>query len=215
LTFLIRPMVREDLSQISEIDREAFPTQWPPANYRQELQNRLAHYIVADDSSRPLETAPGKPRPGLLRLAARVIPWLKRDAHHPSPPPRRYVAGFSGIWMMADEAHITNIAVRQEYQGRGIGGLLLIATFDLARALKASFITLEVRPSNLVAQNLYHRYGFMQTGLRRGYYLDNKEDAIIMSTESLNSPAFQAQLEQLRESLAGKLASVPGMGQAL
>ena len=66
-------------------------------------------------------------------------------------------------------------------------------------------ITLEVRVSNVVAQNLYRKYGFAQVGIRRGYYLDNREDAIIMSTESINSEAFLAQLQQLRESLTQKL----------
>jgi ribosomal-protein-alanine N-acetyltransferase len=208
LTYSIRPMVREDLGQVSEIDREAFPTQWPPANYRHELQNRLAHYIVADDDSRMAEVPPVKHQPSLLKLASRWLPWLVPTDRTRHPVPRLYIAGFSGIWMMADEAHITNIAVRKEYQGRGIGSLLLIATIDLARELKASFMTLEVRASNLAAQRLYSRYGFTQTGLRRGYYLDNREDAVIMSTESINSPAFLGQLQQLRESLAGKLAGV-------
>ena len=109
---------------------------------------------------------------------------------------------------MVDEAHITNIAVLKEYQGQGIGGLLLIATIDLAREFNASFLTLEVRASNLVAQNLYSRYGFNKTGLRRGYYLDNREDAIIMSTENIASPSFQTKLQQLRESLSRKLSQV-------
>ena len=120
-------------------------------------------------------------------------------------PPRLYIAGFSGIWMMADEAHITNIAVRQEYRGKGIGGLLLIATIDLAHQLNASFLTLEVRTSNSAAQKLYARYGFARTGLRRGYYLDNKEDAVIMSTETFASPVFQARVRELRETLSAKL----------
>ncbi len=207
MTFTIRPLEKEDLGQVNEIDREAFPTQWPPPNYRQELQNKLAHYIVADDDSRTAGAPSEKPRPGLLRLASRWLPWLI-PTDHTRPPPRPYIAGFSGIWMMVDQAHITNIAVREKYQGRGIGGLLIIATIDLARELKAGNITLEVRASNLVAQNLYSRYGFTQTGLRRGYYLDNKEDAIIMSTESITSLAFQAQLQQLRDSLSKKLATV-------
>ncbi len=208
MTYSIRPMVKGDLSQVNAIDREAFPSQWPPANYRQELQNRLAHYIVACDVSRTADAPPLKPRPGLLRLASRLMPWLKPGDASRAPLPQQYIAGFSGIWMMVDEAHITNLAVRKEYQGKGIGGLLLIATIDLARELKASFLTLEVRASNLVAQKLYSQYGFTQTGQRRGYYLDNREDAIIMSTESLASPSFQANLQQLRESLSRKLSGL-------
>lgn len=208
MTYSIRPMVREDITQVNEIDHEAFPTQWPPANYRQELQNRLARYLVVYDDSRTADIPPAKSKTGLLRLASRLMPWLKRTDTSRAPLPQQYIAGFSGIWMMVDEAHITNLAVRKEYQGKGIGGLLLIATIDLAREIKASFLTLEVRASNLTAQKLYSRYGFTQTGQRRGYYLDNREDAIIMSTESIASPAFQANLQQLRESLSRKLSPV-------
>jgi [ribosomal protein S18]-alanine N-acetyltransferase len=208
LTYTIRPLAKEDLAQINAIDREAFPTQWPPANYRQELQNRLAHYIIVSDDSRTVDPPPLKPPGGLLRLVSRLIPGLKRAESPRAQPPQPYIAGFSGIWMMVDEAHITNIAVLKEYQGQGIGGLLLIATIDLAREFNASFLTLEVRASNLVAQKLYSRYGFNQTGLRRGYYLDNREDAIIMSTENIASPSFQTKLQQLRESLSRKLSQV-------
>jgi ribosomal-protein-alanine N-acetyltransferase len=209
LTYTIRPLTREDLDQINGIDREAFPNQWPPANYYRELQNKMAHYIVATDDSRKMDPPPEKPHPNLL---FRLLPWLKRpDAQPLQPltpltPLPQYIAGFSGIWMMVDEAHITNIAVRKSYQGKGVGSWLLIATFDLAKKYNASFITLEVRKSNLVAQNLYSQYGFTETGLRRGYYLDNREDAIIMSTENLSSPALQAKLQERRESLAQKLA---------
>ena len=87
----------------------------------------------------------------------------------PSPSIRQYIVGFAGIWVLADEAHITNIAVRQRYQLRGIGELLLISIIDLAKELKASIMTLEVRTSNIAAQNLYSKYGFTQVGIRRDY----------------------------------------------
>lgn len=208
MTYTIRPMTQDDLAQVNKIDREAFPTQWPPPNYRHELQNRLAHYIVACDDSRATEVDAAKSCQGLLGL----LSWIIRRRRHSNTPGeapakviRQYIVGFSGIWVLVDEAHITNIAVRQQYQGRGLGELLLIATIDLARQLKASMMTLEVRVSNVVAQNLYDKYGFCKAGVRRGYYLDNHEDAVIMSTQNINEPTFQAQLEKLREALARKL----------
>jgi len=210
LTYTIRPMSHEDLAQVNNIDREAFPTQWPPPNYRQELQNKLAHYIVACDDSRTVEASGAKPRKGLPGLLSRMIPLHKRSYYLDATLPeytRQFIVGFSGIWVLVDEAHITNIALRQEYQGKGLGELLLIATIDLAGILKARMMTLEVRASNLVAQHLYGKYGFTQVGVRRGYYLDNREDAVIMSTESITAPSFQAQLKQLREALAEKLDS--------
>ncbi len=210
MTYTIRQMSQEDLAQVNNIDREAFPTQWPPPNYRQELQNKLAHYVVACDDSRIVEASEVKPRKGLLGLLSRMIPLHKRSHYYDVTLPeytRQFIIGFSGIWVLVDEAHITNIALRQEYQGKGLGELLLIATIDLSMILKARMMTLEVRASNLIAQNLYGKYGFTQVGVRRGYYLDNREDAVIMSTESIAAPSFQAQVEQLRESLAKKLDS--------
>jgi ribosomal-protein-alanine N-acetyltransferase len=157
---------------------------------------------VPEDDSR---TAPF-PRPrGLDRLTA----WLKKlrgsRSVHDVPSSWQYIVGFSGIWLLTDEAHITNIAVRQAYQGKGLGELLLIATIDLARELDASTLTLEVRASNEVAQNLYRKYGFTASGVRRGYYLDNREDGIIMTTNNIKSDAFRARLGELRDALARKL----------
>ncbi|HTY82112.1 MAG TPA: ribosomal protein S18-alanine N-acetyltransferase [Dehalococcoidales bacterium] len=200
MTYSIRPLEKEDLEQVNEIDREAFPTQWPPPNYKQELQNKIAHYIVATDDSRAVD-----PEVAGQSFMQRLMPWLKPAA--PEEKPRLYIAGFAGIWMLVDEAHITNIAVRKEYRGKGIGGLLLIATFDLAAELSASFLTLEVRASNEVAQKLYERYGFTKAGLRRAYYLDNREDAIIMSTAAISSAEVQERMSALRESLKIKLTA--------
>jgi ribosomal-protein-alanine N-acetyltransferase len=206
LTYSVRPMRKEDLPQVMEIDREAFPTQWPPPNYRQELQNHIARYIVVCDDSKTQSEPEVKPAKGLAGLFSR----LKRYFHHPStgkvtPARREYIAGFAGIWVLSKEAHITNIAVRQKYQRRGLGEQLLLTTIDLAQEMKASGMTLEVRASNTAAQNLYRKYGFTQTGIRRGYYLDNREDGIIMSTEDISSASFQARLQPLREAVSRKL----------
>jgi ribosomal-protein-alanine N-acetyltransferase len=213
LTYSVRLMVKEDLEQVNVIDREAFPTQWPPANYRQELQNRIANYLVLCDDTRKFESGTDKTSRKKFDIIAWLMPWTRNRRQTVSipPSPSQYICGFSGIWMMVDEAHITNIAVRQEYQGKGLGEFLLIATIDLAVELKASFLTLEVRASNLVAQRLYTKYGFIQMGIRRGYYLDNKEDAIIMSTESISAETFKAHLKELRKALKERIVpSVEG-----
>jgi len=195
-------MVREDLDQVNEIDHEAFPTQWPPANYKQELQNKIAHYIVQCDSTRflPLSAMQQKRKNSFF---SRLLPWVKKPAVTlpETPTPQMYITGFAGIWMLAGEGHITNIAVRSEYRGRRLGELLLLATIDLGQSLDATFMTLEVRASNIVAQALYNKYGFMEMGVRKGYYLDNHENAIIMSTETLKAGTYQARLKELREAL--------------
>jgi ribosomal-protein-alanine N-acetyltransferase len=203
-------MHREDIDQINEIDREAFPTQWPPPNYRHELQNRLARYIVVYDENMTTPGSEVKPDKGIARLSSRIKRWFRRNpspGKEPSPSEKQYIVGFAGIWVMADEAHITNIAVRRQYQRQGVGELLLIATIDLAKEMKASIMTLEVRASNFIAQNLYRKYGFTQVGIRRGYYTDNREDGLLMSTENITSSFFQARLQQLREALARKWGS--------
>jgi [ribosomal protein S18]-alanine N-acetyltransferase len=190
-----------DLAQINDIDREAFPTQWPAPNYRQELQNHVAHYIVLSDDTRP---APATETPSPPGPFARLMRRLWRQSPGGDVPTSQFLVGFSGIWMMAGEAHITNIAVRRDYQGRGLGELLLIATIELAARLNAAFLTLEVRVSNRVAQRLYEKYGFVRTGLRRSYYLDNHEDAVIMSTQEIDVPAFRENLKKLRDDLDRK-----------
>jgi len=202
-------MRREDLAQIAEIDREAFPTQWPPANYRRELENRLAHYIVAYDESKEVkesevEAAPEKSFSGLVARVRRLFNHNRFFGNEVPPSGKDYVVGFAGIWTVVDEAHITNIAMRESYRRRGIGELLLISIVDLATELNARFITLEVRASNSAAQSLYHKYGFNQVGLRHGYYTDNGEDAILMTTENVTSAPFQAQLQQLRQAHSQK-----------
>lgn len=207
VAYSVRPMRREDIAQVTEIDREAFPTQLPPANYRHELQNQLAHYIVVCDDNTTVTGPELEMDSSITRLATKIRRWLKHSpavSERPAPPKRKYIVGFAGIWVMADEAHITNIAVRQRYQHRGIGALLLTSIIDLAQELRASMMTLEVRASNIIAQKLYRKYGFEQAGIRHGYYLDNREDGIIMSTESITSATFQARLKNLRDALARK-----------
>lgn len=90
------------------------------------------------------------------------------------------IAGYAGMWLIMDEAHITNIAVRAPYRGRKLGERLLVQMQSAAMFLGAERMTLEVRVSNVVAQRLYAKLGFIPAGLRKGYYTDNGEDAIIM-----------------------------------
>ena len=90
------------------------------------------------------------------------------------------VVGYAGAWIIIDESHITNIAVKQEARGRGIGKKLTGELLRLLSNLGASYATLEVRVSNLRAQNLYKSLGFISVGKRKRYYEDNNEDAYLM-----------------------------------
>jgi len=204
LSCYVRLMRREDISHVTQIDREAFSTIWPPANYRQEMDNRLAHYIVACDGDKCVEPPVARPEPeiGIRGLLARVKNLFNHDrffGEEKLPASGEYIVGFTGIWTLAEEAHITNVAVRKAYQGQGIGELLMIAVIRLAIELHARFVTLEVRESNLVAQNLYKKHGFSQVGIRRGYYTDNQEDGLLMSTPDIRTTVFQSELERLKQ----------------
>ena len=204
MAFYIRLMHQGDIARVTEIDHEAFSTQWPPTNYHYELKNSLAHYVVAceiekiPDESK-VEVALEKSRPGLISRVRQLFNRSRPTNSETLPLNKEYIVGLAGFWIMAGEAHITSIAVRQVFQRRGIGEQLIIFLTDLAIKLNARILTLEVRASNIAAQKLYSKYGFTKVGLRRGYYTDNREDAIIMSTEEIMSTSFQARFQQLKQ----------------
>ena len=95
------------------------------------------------------------------------------------------VVGYAGAWVILDESHITNIAVKETYRGRGIGKLLTRALLQYLSNLGASYATLEVRVSNERAQSLYKGLGFVSVGKRKRYYEDNQEDAYLMVCEHM------------------------------
>ena len=191
--YLIRPMGYEDIPQVAQIDREAFPGEWvfrSQSAYKQDLDNPSVRYIVACNK-RDVSESEGQ--------AVQKLPWFKRlfsSERHLNVPEN--IVGFSGFWMMMKEAHIIAIGVRDGYRRLGIGEGLLIATIELAQILNANVVTLEVRASNEIAQELYKKYGFRVVGRRPRYYSSDGEDAIIMSTDSIVSMPFQASLQHLK-----------------
>lgn len=106
-----------------------------------------------------------------------------RRAHYLVVADGRRAVGYIGLWLIAGEGHVTNVAVHPDYRGLGLGRRLMEAMVELCRQHKARRMTLEVRRSNFVAQNLYKSLGFVFCGTRRGYYRDNGEDALIMWLE--------------------------------
>ena len=95
------------------------------------------------------------------------------------------LVGYGGFWLVLDEAHVTNIALLPEYQGRSLGSLLLEHMILTAKMLGAVSMTLEVRPSNMPARKLYSNRGFVERGLRPNYYAELGEDALIMWLDKL------------------------------
>lgn len=199
--YSVRPMNADDIPQVSEIDREAFPTEWPPPSFKRELSSSMVRYLVALDGSRRKVANTKTPKRSVWEsLAAGMRHMLGRNhaaAEVAAAQDAQFIVGYASIWMMVDESHLTSIAVRHSHQHQGIGELLLIAIIKLSLEMKAQVVTLEVRASNHSAQALYHKYGFKNVGIRRRYYTDNSEDAVVMTTDKITSLAYQAMLRGL------------------
>lgn len=109
--------------------------------------------------------------------------------------------GYVGMWKIVDEAHITNISVHPEYQNKKIAHRLLLDLIEECYFEKIKFITLEVRASNKKALHLYEKFGFNSLGLRKKYYQDNNEDAIIMWSNNI----FDKQYKELYKNLKAQV----------
>lgn len=213
MVWFMRPMELADISQVAEIEREAFPKPWPATDFRRELTfNRSTCYLVAcnrtDENEAPGSEAEGgdcSAQPSVSKIEM-LRDGLKRLFGGERVPAAQgqLILGYAGLWFLADEAHLANIAVREAYRRRGIGELLLSRCIELAGELNARSITLEVRVSNLAAQALYEKYGFAPVGTRRGYYTDNKEDALIMTADNITSASFQSNFQRLKQAYTRK-----------
>ena len=147
----------------------------------------------------------------VVERASFPVPWpanafrheltQNKNAHYIVAKEGDHIVGYAGLWLSLDEAHITTFAVLPDYRRRKIGERMLVAVFDRAVRLGAEWLTLEVRASNLPAQRLYEKYGFRPAGIRRRYYSDNNEDAIIMWTERLRDRSVRDRIAKLKEAL--------------
>lgn len=136
------------------------------------------------------------PAVAAIEQATFPIPWSEKSFYDEMTTNKcaRYLVvadendvpvGFAGVWVVIDEGHITNIAVQQELRGKGLGRLLTEGLKQYAANLGVVYMTLEVRRSNVVAQNLYKSLGFIQVGVRKKYYEDNGEDALFMVCDKM------------------------------
>jgi ribosomal-protein-alanine N-acetyltransferase len=201
MRYIVRCMQEKDIPQAIEIDREAFPTQWPKPSYtsfKQELRNRLAFYIVVSKPFENAATSQSNENKGFLYRLVHLFDQERFFGEDMTSPPKEYLVGIAGFWIMVDEAHITTLATRNAYRRQGVGERLLIQIIEMAASLHADVVTLEVRVSNKQAQALYEKYGFRKVGMRRAYYTDNGEDAVIMTTDPLSSSDSQSRLQQLK-----------------
>jgi ribosomal-protein-alanine N-acetyltransferase len=212
--FRVEPMRVEHIPVVSAIERRCFAQPWPQNAYRREIQtNKMAHYFVVrvleKDGVPPVVEASRPAAPSDSNLFGRLSRML-RGPLEPTPSPAleaelRSIVGYAGLWLMTDEAHITTIAIDPDFQGNGLGELLLVALIDRAKTIGARWLTLEVRVSNEVAQKLYEKYTFKEMGVRRRYYSDNNEDALVMWTDPIDSDVFQEMLLRNRDALTRRL----------
>ena len=145
------PMMLVDVPLVGELEPLCFPAPWAAETYRNELLHNQYSHY-----------------------------WVLRPAgegERELPP----ILAYGGYWLMGDEAHVVTIATHPEYRRRGLGEHLLRCLIDEAEAGGAASITLEVRATNESAQQMYIKWGFVEVGLRKGYYHDNGEDAILMT----------------------------------
>lgn len=117
-------------------------------------------------------------------------------------PQSNELLGYSGFWLIGEEAHITTLAVHPEFRRKHLGELMLINDILEARQNGARWVTLEVRVSNEAAQKLYYKFGFKNLGIRRNYYQDNDEDALVLWTENITIPEFDKILNERIEAVS-------------
>jgi ribosomal-protein-alanine N-acetyltransferase len=167
-----------DIPQVIAIEQAAYTMRWPRKAYDYDLEQNELAHYFV---LRP--TAP--------------------DLSTTSDP-----IGLGGFWLMADEAHLNTLAVHPAWRRLGLGEWILLTLIEQAQALGAAVATLEVRPSNQAALSLYQKYDFQKVGRRPGYYSDNGEDALILTSLPLSSLDFQAMLRQRQAALVQRLAKI-------
>ena len=205
----LRRLRAEDIEQVIEIEREAFAPLWLGTSFKRDLNNRYARYLVAcqpEDARVELIAAEPDPMesdaaPSDASLWGRMVRGVRDMVGKPpaSEGKPEDIAGYVGLWFQGNEAHITEIAVREKLRGNGIGELLLIGSIRIAMEHGSTVLTLEARVSNFIAQRLYEKYGFKEVGIRKNYYSDNREDAVIMTTSPIHTIEYREKFRQLQE----------------
>ena len=143
------------------------------------------------------------PKPWTLALFLGEL-GLRSSRHYIVARVDGEVVGYAGLMLSLDEAHITTIAVDPAWQRHGIGRRLLVNLARVALARNARHLTLEVRVSNAPAQRLYQEFGFQTEGVRKNYYAESGEDALIMWAHWIDSDAYAARLAAIEGGVAGE-----------
>lgn len=190
MTLTLRYMHTADIPEVVNIEQASFRPAWSADSYRFEINRSECSFMVV------LEAASAQPMTGLRRLINRVR-GKENDIQ------KREIVGFGGLWKIEDEAHVSTIASHPTYRGKSYGEILLAGMVHRAIDLGAGYIVLEVRVSNTVAQNLYHKYHFDIVDIKRGYYQNDNEDAYDMRVEL--TPANRDKLLRLYAAVRQKV----------
>jgi ribosomal-protein-alanine N-acetyltransferase len=212
--YSVRAASLADSIMLESIEREAFPGMTPFTKIERDLARENGLYLTAVRAWHPDEQASG-PRFAIAtqsekeddsftaRVRRNIDRYLLDYVSRPKLP-SDYIAGFVGLWFVLDEAHIVIIGIRESDRREGIGDQLLISALEQAVENDSRVMTLEVRESNGPAIELYTKYGFQRVGLRRRYYSDNGENAVIMTTPPIQSDDYRNQFTKLIEQHAEK-----------
>lgn len=158
------PMTVDDVPAIGELEILCFPAPWSPETYLHELRHN----------------------PRSFYFVVRPVPE--------APPALAPILAYGGYWLMGDEAHIVTLASHPDWRGRGLGEWLMLNLIARIWEAGVTSVTLEVRVGNLAARQLYEKWGFEQVGLRKRYYRDNGEDALLLTLFHVDHPLVQGKI---------------------
>jgi ribosomal-protein-alanine N-acetyltransferase len=151
------------------------------------------------------------PRPWTLTLFMSELN-MRTSRYYIAARVESTLVGYAGIMYSGDEAHVTNIAVDPAWQRHKIGSRLLLNLARAAVGVGARHLTLEVRVSNVGAQAMYGRFGFQTEGVRKNYYTESNEDALIMWAHDIDSSEYAERLSEIEGGIAGE--TIDGTGLA-
>lgn len=180
---LIREMRLADLEQVMYIERHAFAAPWSTLTYVYEIQQNQTTYMG-------LIELPEQEKRSQQGQQFERLQFLMRPFRSKKTTVKQIVA-YGGVWIRMGEAHISTIASHFEFRGRGLGEMMLVALIGRGIAVGAKYAALEVRVSNTIAQNLYQKYGFVESAIIPQYYHDNREDAYLMKIPALDEAYIQ------------------------
>ena len=212
----VRRLQVDDIDQVVAIEKEAFSPLWVSASFKRDLNNKRAKYLVAcfDEGVTQEEIAAeiesdeiaGVVEQGPPNLWSRVLGRIGFSSGAVTAPKNDAfdIAGYVSVWYQGDEAHITEIAVKVPLRGHGIGELLLIGSLRAAIEYGSKVMTLEARVSNFIAHRMYEKYAFKSVGIRKAYYSDNREDAVIMTTSPIDTDEYSKLFAELQSTYHGR-----------